>query len=392
MSGFAVAEPDRATSEEAGQLKSTTFVGLDVHKETIAAAVARAGRGEAESLGIYSNTPEAVRKLLRKLGPRNELLVCYEAGPCGYALHRQLKREGIKCLVVAPSLVPKKPGDRVKTDRRDARNLARLLRSGDLTPVWVPSEEHEALRDLVRARGDVREDLQRKRHQLGKFLLRHEIRPPIGMRAWTKRHREWLAGLKPDQAAHRVVLAEYLHAIEVVESSLERLEQEIAAMSETGELAATVSGLQTLRGVALVTAATLVAEIGDITRFQSPRQLMSYSGLVPSEHSSGGSQRRGSITKAGNSHIRHVVVEAAWHYRHTPRVGEVLRKRSKGQPEKLREISWRAQSRLNRKYRRMTARGKAKQVAVVAVARELLGFVWAVAKETQSCAKRLAAD
>jgi transposase len=201
-----------------------------------------------------------------------------------------------------------------------------------------------------------------------------------------------LAGLKLDHAAHRIVLAEYLHAIEVVESSLERLEQEIAAMSETGELAATVSGLQTLRGVALVTAATLVAEIGDIARFKSPRQLMSYSGLVPSEHSSGGSQRRGSITKAGNAHIRHVVVEAAWHYRHIPRVGEGLRKRSEGQPEKLKEISWRAQSRLNRKYRRMSARGKTKQVTVVAVARELLGFVWAVAKETQSGARQLAAN
>lgn len=373
-------------------MKITTFVGLDVHKETIAAAVARAGRGEAENLGIYPNTPEALRKLLRKLGPKDELLVCYEAGPCGYALYRQLKREGIACLVVAPSLVPKKPGNRVKTDRRDARNLARLLRSGDLTPVWVPSEEHEALRDLVRARADVREDLQRKRHQLVKFLLRNEIRPPVGVRAWTKRHREWLGGLKLDQAAHRIVLAEYLHAIAVVEASMERLEQEIGAMSQTGETAATVSGLQTLRGVGLVTAATLVAEIGDIARFKNPRQLMSYSGLVPSEHSSGGSQHRGSVTKAGNAHIRHVIVEAAWHYRHAPRVGEGLRRRSKEQPEKLREISWRAQSRLNRKFRRMTARGKPSQVAVVAVARELLGFVWAVAQATQSGAGLAAAN
>ncbi|TDA70064.1 MAG: IS110 family transposase [Clostridia bacterium] len=361
----------------------TTYVGLDVHKDTIAVAVIRPGQETAESLGIILNRPEALAKLVRKLGTPENLFFCYEAGPCGYSIYRQLKAMGAECIVAAPSLVPQRAGDRVKTDRRDAKKLARFLRSGELTPVWVPDENQEALRDLTRAREDAKEDVLRKRHQISKFLLRLELRPPAGVNAWTVKHRQWLEGLRFEQPAQAMVLREYLHALDEAEAMAKRLEAEIAELAQTCEQAQIIAALQAMRGVCLITAATVVAEVGDLTRFSSPRQLMSYAGLVPSEYSSGGSHHRGSITKSGNAHLRRVVVEAAWNYRYLPAVGARLKKRQEGLPERIKAISWQAQHRLNLKFRRLSGRSKPNQVAAVAVARELLGFMWAIAQETK---------
>ena len=358
------------------------FVGLDVHPASIAVAVADGGGGEVRSLGAIPNTAEAVRKLVRKLGPAARLRVCYEAGPCGYGLHRQLTGLGAACAVVAPSLVPSKPGDKVKTDRRDALKLARLHRAGELTAVWVPDAAHEALRDLTRAREDAVEALHRARQQLRTFLLRQGQRPPDGVKPWTVRHRDWLDRLRLAQPAHRVVLAEALAALDQAAARLGRLEDAIREQAAASPCAPLLGALQALRGVGPVTAATLVAELGDLTRFPSPRQLMAYAGVVPGEHSSGGRTRRGGITKTGNAHLRRVVVEAAWHYRHPPRVGATLRRRQAGQPPAVVDAAWAAQGRLHARFRRLVGRGKLKQEAVVAVARELLGFAWAIARAT----------
>jgi transposase len=358
----------------------TTFVGLDVHKETIAVAMAPHGGEPAQSLGTIRNEPPAVAALIRKLTAHGPIEVCYEAGPCGYGLYRQLTALGVPCLVVAPSLIPTRVGDKVKTDRRDALKLARLLRSGELTPVWVPDESHEALRDVSRAREDARDDQHRARQRLSKFLLRLGIRPPVGVRAWTKRHHAWLDGLRLVQVGQQVVLDEVRRSLAEATARLERLTTALATVAATSPQAPLIGALQSLRGVGLVTAVTVVAEVGDIGRFRSPRELMAYTGVVPREHSSGGSRRRGGITKTGNSHLRHVVVEAAWHYRHPPQVGPVLAKRQQGQSETVVAQAWRAQERLHRRYRRLLARGKSSGQAVVAVARELLGFLWGIGR------------
>lgn len=298
-------------------MKDTTFVGLDVHKDTIAVAVARVGNGDAEHLGSIPNTPDSVAKLMRRLGPASSLQVCYEAGPCGYALFRQLKKLGIQCLVVAPSLVPQRAGDRVKTDRRDALNLARLLRSGELTPVWVPDEEQEALRDLVRAREDAVEDRLRKRHQLSKFLLRLELRPPAGVRPWSQRYRKWLDTQRLPQAAQQIVLKEYIHALDEAEARIKRLEAELAELAESSAHAVMIAALQALRRRSADS-----HHPGGRTRRHHPVPLCPATDglcrLVPSEDSSGPRRRRGGITRTGNAHVRRVIVEAAWHYRHAP--------------------------------------------------------------------------
>jgi transposase len=296
-------------------------------------------------------------------------------------LQRQLTQLGARCRVVAPSLIPTRPGDRVKTDRRDALKLARLLRSGELTAVWVPEAAHEALRDLTRARGDAREDLHRARQRLGKLLLRLGVFPPPKVRPWTQRHRAWLDTVRLPHPPQQIVLGEYRLAVDQAAERLARLEAEIALAAQAGPHAAVLAALQALRGVALVTAAVLVAELGDLRRFRSPRELMAYVGLVPRETSSGPRRRRGGVTKTGNGHVRHVVVEAAWHYRHPPRVGAALKRRQVGQPETVKAISWKAQDRLHRRGRRLLARGKSKSKMVVALARELLGFIWAIAHE-----------
>ncbi|EZP77231.1 transposase [Parageobacillus genomosp. 1] len=354
------------------------FVGLDVSKEMISVGVAEAGRGEPRFHGNVPNNPESVRKLMKKLGNPENLHVCYEAGSTGYGLVRLLLSMGIDCIVVAPTLIPRRAGDRVKTDRRDALRLAQLLRAGELTPVWTPDEDHEALRDLIRARHDVKEDLQRARQRLVHFLLRNDIRPPQGTRNWTVKHRNWLNTLKFEKPSLRIVFQEYLHAIKEIEDRMKRIEAEIHQEAIHSEHAPVIQALQTLRGIAEVTAVTLVAEIGQFSRFSSARQLMSYAGLVPKEYSSGFSRWQGSITKIGNAQIRRVLCESAWSYRHTPSVKGELLKRQEGQDPEVKRISWKAQNRLHKKFYRITSRGKSGKQAAVAVARELIGFIWAI--------------
>jgi transposase len=329
---------------------------------------------------MIPNDPEAIHKLMKRLGPAEQLRVCYEAGPCGYTLYWQLTRLGIACSVVAPTLVPVKPGDRVKTDRRDAEKLARSFRSGDLTAVWVPDAAHEALRDLVRAREAAKKDQLRARHRLQKFLLRHGQRPPAGTKAWTEKYRRWLSTVRFATAAQEATRADYVAEVEHARERIGRLERALdeAVQAAPPAMRAIIDALQALRGIAQVAAVTIVAEVGRLSRFARPRQLMGYSGAVSSESSSGPRVRRGAITKTGNAHLRRIVVEAAWSYRHRPAIGPTLRQRQVGQSAVVTAIAWKAQERLHRRYQRLTARGKAKQQVVTAVARELLGFIWAI--------------
>jgi transposase len=357
------------------------FVGLDVHAETIAVAVAEPGAdGEVRGLGLIPNRPESIRKLITKLGPAEHLRVCYEAGPTGYVIYWQLAGLGVHCDVVAPTLVPVKAGDRVKTDRRDAQKLARSYRAGDLTPVWVPDAAHEALRDLVRAREAAKKDQLRARHRLSKFLLRHGRRPATAMKPWTQTHLTWVKTVHFDHAAQEATLLDYLHEVEHLGDRIARLERAIdeAITAAPAPMRAVIEALQALRGIAVISAATIVTELGELSRFASPRQLMGYSGAVATEDSSGARTRRGGITKTGNAHLRRVVIEAAWAYRGRPAVGPALRKRQAILSQDVKEIAWKAQHRLHARYRRLTERGKCKQQVVTAVGRELLGFIWAI--------------
>ena len=361
-------------------MKNVRFVGLDVHAETIAVAVAESG-GEVRSLGVIPNRTESVGRLIRKLGRAEQLRVCYEAGPTGYPLYWQLTELGVKCEVVAPTLVPVKSGDRVKTDRRDAERLARCYRAGDLTPVWVPDAAHEALRDLVRAREAAKADQLRARHRLSKFLLRHGRRAEETVQAWTLKYWDWVKSrVHFEQPAQTATFIDYVHEVEHAAERIQRLERAIDAAVETvpPKMRAVIEALQALRGVAQVSAVTMVAELGQISRFARARQLMGYSGAVSREHSSGARIRRGSISKAGNAHLRRVVIEAAWSYRHRPSIGKALAARQRGQSETVKEIAWKAQHRLFHRYRKLMAAGKTKQQVVTAIGRELLGFIWAI--------------
>ena len=353
------------------------YVGLDVHKDTIAVALAETGkRGEVREYGKIANTPAALRTLAAKLASHGwRLRFCYEAGPCGYGIQRQLSEAGHECVVVAPSLIPRKPGDRVKTDRRDAINLAKLHRAGELSSVWVPDPAHEAIRDLVRARLAAVRVLRQARQQLSGFLLRHGRH--YNRPAWTLMHRRWLAGLSFEHAAHYIVLEDCIAAVEAATARRDHLEAHIEAALPDWSLTPVVKALQALRGLALV------AELGDITRFANPRQFMAYLGLVPSEHSSGSTRRQGGITKAGNGAARRMLIEAAWSYRFPARIGRDLLLRQEKLSKPIRDIAWKAQERLCRRYRKLAHAGKLKTVITAAIARELSGFVWAIAKQTR---------
>jgi len=367
--------------------KNVRFVGLDVHKDIIAVAVAEMG-GEVGSLGTIPNRLEAVRKLIAKLGPAQNLKACYEAGPCGYALYWQLTALGVACEVIAPSLVPVKAGDRVKTDRRDAEKLARSYRAGDLTAVWVPDADHEALRDLVRAREDARQDQHRARHRLSKFLLRHDQRPPETIKkAWTLKYLTWIKEqVKFDQPTLEATLLDYVHEVDRMAERIQRLDQAITAAIQKAppKMRAVIEAVQALRGVAVITAVSVVAECGELSRFQNPRKLMGYSGLVSSEFSSGNRILRGKITKTGNAHLRRVIIESAWAYQHRPWVGGFLLKRQQGLDQQVRDTAWKAQWRLHTRYKKLAAAGKKKPQIVTAIGRELLGFIWAIAVQTEA--------
>jgi transposase len=359
---------------------ATVFVGLDVHKKTIAVATVEArASADVRFYGTIANTPLAIRSLLKKLGKGGQRLhLAYEAGPMGYTLYRLSTGLGHRCDVVAPSLIPRRVGDKVKTDRRDAMTLAQTLRAGQLTEVWVPDEAHEAMRDLVRMRALAMKDQRKARQQLHSFLLRHGR--SFSGKHWTKMHRRWLGELTFAQPAQHLVLEELLARIERAEELCGRLKQAIVDLVPQWTLAPVVAAVQALRGVSILVAATVVAEVGNFSRFENPRQLMAYLGLNPSEHSSGATIKRGPITKTGNSLARTCLVEAAWTYRHPARVTAIIRDRMKGLPEPIRAIAWKAQVRLAGRYRKLTANGKSAPKAIVAIARELVGFIWAIAR------------
>lgn len=365
-------------------MNDSIFVGLDVHKATISVALAEGGRGgEVRALGTFANRADHIAKLVARLAAKGRVLnFCYEAGPCGYGLYRQLSDLGHDCMVVAPSLIPMKAGGRVKTDRRDAIMLAKLHRAGELTGVWVPDMAHEAMRDLVRARATAVRVLGKARQHLQGFLLRHG-RIYSGKKGWTLAYRRRLSTVRFAHPAQQVVLQDYIHAVGDAEARVERLIGQIAELTPTWSMAPVVEALQAMRGVALIVAVSVVAEVGDFRRFDNPRQLMAYLGLVPTEHSSGNTVRRGGITKAGNALARRVLIEGAWTYRMQARVSRRLHDRLEGQPQTIRDIAWKAQVRLCARYRRLTALGKPKVVVTTAIAREMVGFMWAIAKQVR---------
>lgn len=363
-------------------MQDSTFIGLDVHKATISIATARGERGgEVRHWGTISHRPDHIRKLVEKLAEGGgRLHFCYEAGPCGYGLYRHLIEMGHDCIVVAPSLIPVKAGDRVKTDRRDALMLAKLHRAGELTPVWVPDVAHEAMRDLVRARATAVRMAGQARQHLQGFLLRHGRVYP-GKKGWTKAYRRWLSTLRFEHPAQQIVFQDYIHSVTDAEARVERLTRQIADLLPSWSLAPVVEALQAMRGIAFIVAVTVAAEVGDFRRFDTARQLMAYLGLTPSEHSSGATVRRGGITKAGSSLARRALIEGAWSYRMQARVGRKLVDRIEALPQAVRDIAWKGQLRLCQRYRHMMAAGKPKVVATTAIAREMVGFIWAIARE-----------
>ena len=359
------------------------FVGLDVHKSTIVVAIAEAGRdGEVRFYGGIPNTSDALDRLLRKLDQKYEgIEFVYEAGPCGYGIARHIVGKGHECRVTAPSRMPKKPGERIKNDHRDATQLARLLRAGELSFVWIPDETHEAIRDLVRARQSATFDVRRGRQHIQSYLLKYGRHFTQSGKPWGKVHRTWIANQSFEHPAQQYALQTYLNALDQALARRAEIEGQIRELLHGWALAPLVSGLQTLRGVAESIAVSLVAEIGDLQRFSNPRQLMAYLGLVPGEHSSGTTTLQRGITKTGNKMARSLLLEAAWCYRCTAKVSSRMMRRMDAAPPALKAIAWKAQVRLCGRYRRLVARGKKSQVAITAVARELLGFVWAIARE-----------
>ena len=369
-------------------MEKCKFVGLDVHKETIAVSVAEPDGGEVRYLGEVPNTPDAIVKLIKRLRKEGvKLSFCYEAGPCGYGLHRQLRDLGQDCQVVAPSLIPKKPGDRVKTDRRDSLNLARLHRAGELTAVWVPDGAQEALRDLTRAREDMKHLQRQTKQRLLGFLLRHGKRFG-GKDNWTQAHFRWMEEVKFEQPVQQIVFQEYVDSVQAMTRRVAAFDEQMESAARDSVFWPVIEGLMALRGVKLITATTIVAEIGDLQRFATAPQLMANLGVVPSEHSSGESKSRGGITKTGNGHVRRVLVESAWQYRYPARKTAVLQRRAERASEQVQDIAWKAQKRLCARYRLLEARGKLKVQVCIAIARELAGFIWAIGQALPQPAAR----
>jgi len=364
--------------------KSVLHVSLDVHKMSMEVAIAEAGaHGEVRHYGRIGGDLEALDKVTRKLKAKGaELRFAYEAGPCGYQIYRHLTAQGYYCLVAAPALIPRRPGDRLKNDRRDALTLARLFRAGELTPVQVPDADDEAMRDLTRGREDAKSVERRAKQRTAALLLRHGRRYP-GKTTWGPGYWRWLLQQAMEHPAQQIVLQEYLDAVRESTSRVQRLTGQIRELVPQWRRAPFVQAYQALRGVSLLVAVTVVAEVGDLSRFKNPTELMAYLGLVPSEHSSGAAVRRGPITKTGNGHARRVLVEAAWAYRLRARITRPLLQRQEGLSETIRQIAWKAQVRLCARYRRLLARGKAKQTIVTAIARELAAFIWAIGKAVE---------
>lgn len=357
------------------------YVGLDVHKETIAVSVADSGRGNSRYFGDIENRPEAIKKLVKQLSSDGEVIsFCYEAGSCGYGIYRQIKGLGHDCEVVAPSLIPKKAGNRVKTDKRDCDGLSRLHRAGELTAVWVPDQTQEAMRDLVRCREDIKQMEKKARQQLNAFILRLGFRYE-GKSKWTQAYWRWLEKLIIEHPAQRIVMQEYIDGVKHHSQRVKALEGEMTQSLVHWNLAPVVKALMAMRGIRLVAAMGIVAELGDISRFARPTQLMAYLGLVPSEHSSGPTQHRGGITKTGNSHVRRLLIESAWCYRFNARKSGEIQRRAEQCSEVVQSLAWKAQLRLCARYRHLQQRALLPVKIVTAIARELCGFIWAVACE-----------
>ena len=363
-------------------MKKVKYIGLDVHLAFIEIAIADEGRkGEVRSYGRIPYDLSEMDKFIRKMISQGAELKCvYEAGPCGYSLYRHLTGNGIDCKVIAPSQIPKKSGDRIKNDRRDAKQLARLHRSGELTSVYVPDEEDEALRDLTRAREDAVAAFRVAKQQLGAFLLRHNKIYP-GKTKWSKMHFRWLAKITMPHPEQQFVLQEYINTVEISEQKIKRFTEEIKRQAQESRLAPHFFAFQSLRGVSTLVAATMIAEIGDLNRFDHPEKLMAYLGLVPSEYSSGGKEKRGQITKTGNGHARKSLIEGSQAYRLPARKTQAIRKRQEGLPEEIQNIAWKAQVRLCGKHRRLIGKGKKHNIVTTAIARELVGFIWAIAQK-----------